>query len=392
MPVAIVPERNAESKFKIFTAALKAVDREDGAKILSCTASSSVEDLHGDTMTDDCVRDMAKQAKDKGMTIFLNHRYAVPEDVMGKTIDTKTVSRVTGEDGKAIYDFDLDLEVNQTNPRAMNTYAAIKDAGVKLGVSIGANIEEWEFKSEKDGWWGGLLIKKVNLLEASVVGIPANPRSWVQNAVHALKSAYAVDDTNSDPGDGDAAGDLTVKEVEVSTKLTLDGKDVTEAVTRTVTQKDLSTGEETVEVIEPEEKNAAEEAEASEEAPEGESTSEEEAEETATKAEAPTSPVDLEAAKSAVAALDSQSGDSSVTKDLILALISAVEQVIGERDAALAEKAKSDAMVKDAAEIIAKIVSTPLGRKTAFAGPVKQFQTRFAGIYDREFLALLERD
>jgi len=383
-----LPERNADSKFKIFTAALKAVEREDGAKILSCTASSSVEDLHGDTMTDECVRDMARQAKEKGMTIFLNHRYAVPEDVMGKTIDTKTVSRATGEDGKAIYDFDLDLEVNHTNPRAMNTYSAIKDAGVKLGVSIGANIEEWEFKSEKDGWWGGLLIKKVNLLEASVVGIPANPRSWVQNAVSALKSAYTVNDSNSDIEDGDAAGALTEVKEASADGVVKTGVEVPAGTTATLTVK--ADGESEVVI---DDKKTADEAESTEEAPEGESTSEEdEADETATKAEAPTSPVDLEAAKSAVADLDSQSGDSSVTKDLILSLIAAVEKAVGERDAALAEKAKSDAMVKDAAEIIAKIVSTPLGRKTAFAGPVKQFQSKFAGIYDREFLALLERD
>jgi HK97 family phage prohead protease len=377
-----LPERNADSKFKIFTAALKAVEREDGAKILSCTASSSVEDLHGDTMTDDCVRDMARQAKEKGMTIFLNHRYAVPEDVMGKTIDTKTVSRATGDDGKAIYDFDLDLEVNQTNPRAVNTYAAIKDAGVKLGVSIGANIEEWEFKSEKDGWWGGLLIKKVNLLEASVVGIPANPRSWVQNAVHALKGAYSVDDTNTEVEDGDAAGALTEVKEAAADGVVKTGVEVPVGATATLTVK--ADGESEVVIDEKKEE--------SEEAPEEETTSEEEAEDEAKKAEAPTSPVDLEAAKSAVAELDSQSGDSSVTKDLILSLIAAVEKAVGERDAALAEKAKSEAMVKDAAEIIAKIVSTPLGRRTAFAGPVKQFQAKFAGIYDREFLALLERD
>ncbi len=38
-------------------------------------------------MTSDCVQGMAPQAKAKGMTIFLNHSYQVPEDTFGKTVD-----------------------------------------------------------------------------------------------------------------------------------------------------------------------------------------------------------------------------------------------------------------------------------------------------------------
>src|SRR6185295_18559592 len=188
-PVTISGEVEAsQPTFKMYSGALKAFEREDGRKMLSCTASSSVEDLHGDTMTASCVQDMAPQAKRKSMVIFLNHSYDVPEDVFGYVADARVVSRATDTDGSAIFDLDLDIVLNEANDRAIATYAAIKDQGVKLGVSIGALITDWKLKDEKAGWWGGLIIEGVNLLEASIVGIPANPRSWVQNAVRALKS------------------------------------------------------------------------------------------------------------------------------------------------------------------------------------------------------------
>jgi hypothetical protein len=138
-------------------------------------------------MTDDCVRDMAVQAKAKGLTIFLNHKYNVPEDVFGVATGAAVTSREQ-QDGNPIWDLDLDIDLAGTNERVPKTYALIKQDKVKLGVSIGAMIEDWDFKDEDKGFFGGLLIKKVNLLEASIVGIPAQQRSWVQNAVWAIKA------------------------------------------------------------------------------------------------------------------------------------------------------------------------------------------------------------
>jgi hypothetical protein len=187
----------SEPRFKIFTGALKAYTTPEGRKAIHCTASSNIEDLHGDTMTDDCVRDMSAQAIAKSMNIFLNHSYDVPEDVFGTTIGSDVVIRA---DGTTPYvDMDLDVRVDETNPRAVQTYAAIHgpngDDGVKLGVSIGAMVEEWEFKDKEKGFWGGMTIKKVNLLEASIVGIPANPRSWVRNGVFAIGKSMGMEDS-----------------------------------------------------------------------------------------------------------------------------------------------------------------------------------------------------
>ena len=164
------PIPNAE--FKIFSGALKAYETNDGKKSLRTTASSTIKDLSGDRMTDKAIQAMAASAQ--GMTIFLNHSYNVPEDVFGTVKGVEVVER--GE----YRDLDFDIELAEGSDRAEKTYKYIKN-GTKLGTSIGAVIKD----GHKDG--DGYVFDDVNLLEASIVAIPANPRSWVQYAVKALR-------------------------------------------------------------------------------------------------------------------------------------------------------------------------------------------------------------
>jgi hypothetical protein len=116
------------------------------------------------------------------MTIWLNHQYEVPGDIFGSVQETAINSRAADAEGNLIYDLDFDMVVNDANPRALDTWQAIKD-GVKLGVSIGALLKDYVLN--KDGTFD---ILDVELLEASIVGIPANPRSWIQNAVFVAKT------------------------------------------------------------------------------------------------------------------------------------------------------------------------------------------------------------
>jgi hypothetical protein len=105
----------------------------------------------------------------------------VPEDVLGSAETAEVVDRGIDGNGNPVVDLDFDILVNHTNPRAVSTWEAI-NAGVKLGTSIGAIVKD--AKKKKDG---GLVISDLQLLEASIVGIPANPRSWVQYAVKSLE-------------------------------------------------------------------------------------------------------------------------------------------------------------------------------------------------------------
>lgn len=385
----------ARPTFKIFSNALKAFEKEVNGttrKYLACTASSTVEDLHGDRMTEACVQGMAPQAKSKQMTIFLNHSYKVPEDVFGKTVDSKIVSR-SGDGGMQVWDLDLEIELNEANARATDTYAAIKDQGMKLGVSIGAMIEDYEFIDEEAGFWGGLEIKEVNLLEASIVGIPANQRSWVVNGLVALGAPKAIinkalgrtKESNPPkpapeppapppppppPAPAPEPSELKTMEFRV---FDASGKDITDEVKIQSTEKD------------------ADDAPASPEAESqdgGDTSSDDDDEATETTASAT-----LEDAEAAVDALAAAGADASMLEILLSFLEGATDEVasLRKRNKDLneeLEKARTD--VQRAAEIVETIARTPLGRKAQFEAPVSTFRSRYAGYYSEGLLKLLD--
>jgi hypothetical protein len=395
----------ARPTFKIFSNALKAFEKDvDGTarKFLSCTASSTVEDLHGDRMTAECVQGMAPQAKSKGMNIFLNHSYKVPEDVFGKTVDSKIVAR-SGDGGAQIWDLDLEIMLNEANPRAIDTYAAIKDQGMKLGVSIGAMIEDYEFIDEEAGFWGGLEIKEVNLLEASIVGIPANQRSWVVNGLAALGAPKAIinkalgrtKETNPPkpapeppeppaPAPEPVTADFKVKIGEQ--RIILDGKDITAEVEVQVIEKEITPNPDGSFTLKGDsDAPASPEAESQDG---GDTSSDDDDEGTETQASAT-----LEDAAAAVDALASAGADASMLEILLSFLEGATEEVASLRktNADLTtelEQAQTD--VQRAAEIVETIAKTPLGRKAGFSAPVSTFRSRYAGYYSEGLLKLLD--
>lgn len=163
--------------FKVFAPRLKAARSDDGRMTLHGVASSTIKDLHGDQMTLNALRDMERTAM--GMTVFLNHSYTVPEDVGGTVVGVRLEMWPDGTGA----DLPIDIEVNQSNPRALNAFESIENRTL-LGISIGAVIPDGGAKYDKKA--GGYIIDHVQLLEASLVGVPANPRSWVEYAVKAL--------------------------------------------------------------------------------------------------------------------------------------------------------------------------------------------------------------
>lgn len=174
--------------FKLYTNALKAYTAENGDLHVLGTTSSTIKDLHGDEMTLSALRSMEDTAK-QNMTVFLNHNYNVPDDIFGSVTDARIVKRYDDESQQEVYDLDVDVRVvgEDENPLAMKTYRAIK-RGVKLGLSIGARVDKVSKKKGSDGE-DTYVIEGVRLLETSVVGIPANQRSYLQNALKSLKQA-----------------------------------------------------------------------------------------------------------------------------------------------------------------------------------------------------------
>ena len=174
--------------FKLYTNALKAYTADNGDLHVTGTTSSTIRDLHGDEMALSALKSMEDTAKNN-MTVFLNHNYNVPDDLFGSVTDARIVKRYDEESSQDVYDLDVDVRVvgEDENPLAMKTYRAIK-RGVKLGLSIGARVDKVSKKKSKDGE-ETYVIESVKLLETSVVGIPANQRSYLQNALKSLKQA-----------------------------------------------------------------------------------------------------------------------------------------------------------------------------------------------------------
>jgi len=372
-------------------------------KTLHCTASSTIKDLHGDFMTEECVKDMARQAK-QSLTIFLNHKYDAPEDVGGRVYAAD--ARPTGEhdsEGKEIWDLHYDIALTRNNSRVEQIYKMVRDDGIRLGISIGAYIVEYDYIDKEAGFWGGLIINKVLLVETSVVGIPANQRSWVQNGVIAIgKSLGIAEKQIRRVFDGKEAAPMTLKTASLNdnsmiTTTTADNVILNETATTTT--------ELVIEQADDTETTSTEEVqEATEAAPETESPAEETTEETTeepvvetTEASAPA----LEVVAPEIA-LSLNEGNTPTVELVLAALEQAAETLTAVRTEKATLQVKYDALLEerdqaikdrdDAAEIIAIVARSPLGRKSQFVAPVQTFRSRFGDIYDEAFLKLLESE
>lgn len=187
-------------RFKIFAETLKTLGGgEDGKRRLHGIASSTVKDRHGDVITLEALQKMERQAH--GMTIFANHDYTVPESVMGRVEKAELRQHPSDPD---IYDLVYDIVMNESNPRAIKSWEAQQE-GSQLGLSIGARIPENGATRDAEG---AFTITDIELLETSIVGVPASPRSWVDYAVKSLRQemvekATAIGATPVDVEDGD---------------------------------------------------------------------------------------------------------------------------------------------------------------------------------------------
>ena len=181
-----------QRQFTINAALTKAFTRKDASgaeqRYLSGTASSTVRDRQGDTITARGQASMLQklQTGNNGqpLAMFLNHSYNVPEDVLG-TCEESQLSSSAGDD----IALDIVCRVASANPRAVMSYELVK-SGVPLGYSIGGAITECSVDEEHDdgeSWCPPLLIDGIDLFEISLCGIPANPMAYTDAAKALVK-------------------------------------------------------------------------------------------------------------------------------------------------------------------------------------------------------------
>lgn len=196
---------------KFFTGALKAFTKTNDAGeteyFLRGVASSTVIDRVGDRIAESAQDEMVQEVK--GMTIFRNHDYDVPGSVFGFVTDAHLTNSVDAKQGNCV-DLVIEIKVWAERGDNLDSWKAI-NAGVKLGLSIGAAIKDHTYEDDT------LVILSVELYEVSLVGIPANQRAMVDVLAKSFrKSLTSAPNSNTTLNDSteDASALPTVENVD----------------------------------------------------------------------------------------------------------------------------------------------------------------------------------
>ncbi len=162
--------------FRIYTASLVPLGEAQPTAV-RMTGSSTEQDVQKNRMAIEALQEM--QAPNLvGMNIFLNHKYELPHDLYGKLA---AIPDIVSSDG--FLDVSLLVDTDVKNPPAAQTLQQIHD-GHKHGCSIGCMVNKWDFAGETESLADDpIVIQSITPVEWSVVGIPANRRCWVENAI-----------------------------------------------------------------------------------------------------------------------------------------------------------------------------------------------------------------
>lgn len=358
------------TEFTIFSGILKASRAADGRMRLHGIASSTTKDLHGDTMSPSAIEDM-ETAANNNLTIFLNHSYEVPEDVAGSVEAARMKTRGVSDLGDPNHDLDMDILINDANPRAVQAFEAI-ERGTKLGLSIGALIPEGGARKEKGGAY---VIDHIQLLETSLVGIPANPRSWIEYAVKSLR-AKEVPETPVPVVVVDAAPELIVEPVEPAV---VDSTISTTTTTVIDTDVDAPVSDAT-----PIDASAPQDGLAS-----NPDTGVED--DAGTEADLVIAKLDMTFDHPVVAQvvdlLRTTTSELVAAKGQVTELTAAKAAITTERDTAVAQR---DMVLLETKRVLDNLANTPLMRRAVVVDAEKELRTKFSGIYSEDFLKMLE--
>lgn len=162
--------------FKIITASME-LGSWRGAPVVNMVGSSTIRDRKKDVMLESALVDMTKV--EPGMVIWLNHDYKLPDSLFGSLIKSPVIKYTD-----SYADLHITSDVETGNTAAARTYAYI-EKGRKIGCSIGARVDEAHIDEELFEKSGeiAIIIEHVTPVEWSVVGVPCNQRSWVENAI-----------------------------------------------------------------------------------------------------------------------------------------------------------------------------------------------------------------
>lgn len=178
--------------------AYKEGEGEDEQLFIETLASSDQEDLVGDVMSLEALRQM--EATAVGILMFRDHNHTV-EKIFGSIVEAALIE----EDGKTFLWIKAHVDSgDEANVRIFNSI----EKGFRLGASVTVLITK---TGNPPGKKKGLYITGVKLLEISIVGIPCNQDAWTIAAT----ASKALQRRRAALVDGDQFEDEAEKAMEI---------------------------------------------------------------------------------------------------------------------------------------------------------------------------------
>ena len=185
--------------FRFHTGRLEVFTRKDEAtgediRFLRGVASDDKIDRHGERFSKNALARMAETAK-ANLTLFGDHFHSW-ENTLGRAAEAAI-------NPQGQFEVVFQLEGEEAQPKIRQLWAKLKGKA-KLALSVGGRILKTFI--EDDGGRQVRVLDDIELLEVSIVGIPANPRTWVEAIVKSLDSGGATPGQPSLEGDPERMG------------------------------------------------------------------------------------------------------------------------------------------------------------------------------------------
>ncbi|OGH60558.1 MAG: hypothetical protein A3G34_10515 [Candidatus Lindowbacteria bacterium RIFCSPLOWO2_12_FULL_62_27] len=161
---------------EIFT---KQDEQGNELRFLRGVASDDKIDRHGERFSKNALARMAETAK-ANLTLFGDHFHSW-ENTLGRAVEAAI-------NPQGQFEVVFQLEGEEAQPKIRQLWAKLKGK-TKLALSVGGRILKTFI--EDTGGRQVRVLDDIELLEVSIVGIPANPRTWVEAIVKSLEKPEA---------------------------------------------------------------------------------------------------------------------------------------------------------------------------------------------------------
>jgi len=169
--------------FRFHTGQVEIFTKQDGQgnemRFLRGVASDDKIDRHGERFSKNALARMAETAK-ANLTLFGDHFHSW-ENTLGRVVEAAI-------NPQGQFEVVFQLEGEEAQPKIRQLWAKLKGK-TKLALSVGGRILKTFI--EDAGGRQVRVLDDIELLEVSIVGIPANPRTWVEAIVKSLEKPEA---------------------------------------------------------------------------------------------------------------------------------------------------------------------------------------------------------